>query len=292
MSVLAVAWYTAAVTPAQENTLFHGLGGPSPLGQITLMASIADGRGIAPAAPYRVYGSYALVIITRGQGSYQDANGYSADVRAGDAIFVHPTLPHTYGPDAGQTWDEFFLVFSGPAFDAWHAMGLFDPKAPLYSLDPLGEWLARFRALSDAPDLTTPSAKALQVCRLLALLTEIVLSRPPHPAAPAPNLWLAQACSLLGGSLGTGADLTGLIRPLGMPYETFRRRFTREMGIAPARFRAERTVEAACHLLQYTGMTGAQIAERLGYGDEYHFSRRFKQLRGETPTQFRRSLLR
>ena len=79
---------------------------------------------------------------------------------------------------------------------------------------------------------------------------------------------------------------------MGMPYETFRRRFTREIGIAPARFRAERTIEAACHLLQYTGMAGAQIAERLGYADEYHFSRRFKQLRGETPTQFRRRLLR
>lgn len=60
----------------------------------------------------------------------------------------------------------------------------------------------------------------------------------------------------------------------------------------PARLRAEWTVEAGCHLLQYTGMTGAQIAERLGYADEYHFSRRFKQLRGETPTQFRRHLLR
>ncbi len=72
--------------------------------------------------------------------------------------------------------------------------------------------------------------------------------------------------------------------------ETFRRRFTRELGIPPARFRAGKIMEAACHLLLYTSLTSAQIAERLNFSDEYHFSRRFKQIRGETPTQFRRRL--
>jgi AraC-like DNA-binding protein len=231
-------------------------------------------------------------VITRGEGTYQDANGFSGGVRAGDAIFVHPALPHSYGPAPGTTWDEFFLVFGGPAFDAWHAMGLLDPKRPLYSLAPTGDWLPRFRALADVPGLPAPPAKAQQVCRLLTLLTEVVLSRPAPPTAPAPNPWLAQACSLLGGSLDSGLPLPDLVRPLGMPYETFRRRFTREMGVPPARFRAERTVEAACHLLQYTGLSGAKIAERLAFSDEYHFSRRFKQVRGETPAAFRRRLLR
>ena len=54
------------------------------------------------------------------------------------------------------------------------------------------------------------------------------------------------------------------------------------------RYRAGRRIETACDLLQYTTMTGAQIAERLGFSDEYHFSKRFKELRGKSPRQFRR----
>ena len=213
-------------------------------------------------------------------------------VHTGDAIFVHPTLPHTYSPNAGQTWDEFYLVFSGPAFDAWHSLGLFDPKRPLHTLDPLDAWLDRLRRLAHAPETPSPAAGAVQVCRLLTLLTEIVLSSGSPAAAPAANEWLSRACFLLGSELDGGRSLSALVQPLGMPYETFRRRFTQELGIPPAQYRAGRIMETARHLLQYTGMTGTQIAERLHFSDEYHFSRRFKQLCGETPTQFRRRLLR
>jgi len=49
-------------------------------------------------------------------------------------------------------------------------------------------------------------------------------------------------------------------------------------------------MEAACHLMQYAQLTFAQMAEQLGYADEYHFSKRFKQLIGVSPSQFRRQI--
>ena len=276
-----------------EHFLHYGGSSQSPLGSIALIASITNGHGVVPATPLRIYGSYALVVITQGKGSYQDANGTSAVMQAGDALLVHPALPHTYSPSPGETWDEFYLVFSGPAFDAWHALGLFNPQRPLYTLNPLEDWLKHLRSLAQIPDAPAPAAGAVQVCRLLTMLTEIVLSSSSIPeAAPAANEWLSRACLLLGSVLDSGATLETLTRPLGIPFETFRRRFTRELGIPPAQYRAGRVMETACHLMQYTSMTGAQIAEHLRFSDEYHFSRRFKQLRGETPTQFRRRLAR
>lgn len=277
---------------ASEEHLFHS-GGRSPLGRITLMASITQGRGVFPATPLRIYGSYAFVVITRGAGSYRDANGIHAAVQAGNAVFVHPALPHTYSPEAGSTWDEFYLVFSGPAFDAWHALGLFDPRRPVCTLSPLEAWLERLRGVAaDTPGVPASAADAVQVCRLLTLLTEIVLGGGAPLSAPLPGEWLSQACRLLGSVPDQSRSLVDLIQPLGMPYETFRRRFSQEIGISPAQFRAARIMETACHLLQYTSLSGGQIAERLCFSDEYHFSRRFKQLTGETPTQFRRRLLR
>jgi AraC family transcriptional activator of pobA len=49
-------------------------------------------------------------------------------------------------------------------------------------------------------------------------------------------------------------------------------------------------MEMACHWMQYTRMTNAQIATRLGFSDEFHFSRRFRQLRGQSPSEFRKHL--
>jgi len=42
--------------------------------------------------------------------------------------------------------------------------------------------------------------------------------------------------------------------------------------------------------MQGGNLTDRQIAERLGFCDEFYFSRRFKQLTGRSPRQFREEL--
>ena len=46
----------------------------------------------------------------------------------------------------------------------------------------------------------------------------------------------------------------------------------------------------ACELLADGELTGRQIAAALGFNDEFHFSRRFHQITGRTPSQFRAAL--
>src|SRR5579862_4347822 len=128
---------------AGQRTILYNSVQISPLGRLTLAARIESGRGIIPAQPYRVYGSYALVFITEGQGVYRDANGLTQDIRAGDAILVFPELPHTYGPQPGRTWSELYLVFDGPAIEAWREIGILSAQRPIYHLEPVAHWVAR-----------------------------------------------------------------------------------------------------------------------------------------------------
>ena len=281
-------------TPPPQNAVLYSDTSPSPLGQVTLIAAITGGRGVQPPLPLRVYGAYALVCITAGQGTYTDANGAAQNVGAGDAIFVFPDLPHTYGPRHGTTWDEFYVVFHGPAFDGWRQMGVLSPSRPVVTLSPMDTWTERLRGLALPPGengegaRAREAARAGQVCRLLCLLTEIGMAASAAPAPAGENLWLARACGLLAGDVESARPLSELVRPLGLPYETFRKKFTAQAGQSPARFRAERRMATAAHLMQFTSMTNVQIAERLDFGDEFHFSKRFTQMRGETPTAFRR----
>ncbi len=266
---------------------------PSALGQVTLIAAIEDGRGIVPATPFRIYGSYALVYITCGRGTYSDTRGTAQDIHAGDVIIVFPELPHTYSPRPGETWSELYVVFQGAAFDAWRALGLLHPQVPVRSLTPVDKWAARLRALANGNAATERDAR-LQVCRLLTLLTEIV-SLPEQtplasPAVSETDQWAARACALMASDLGNDLSPPQIAARAGMSYDAFRRRFGETVGLSPARYRMGRRLEAACDLMQYTSMTGAQIADALGFSDEYHFSRRFTRWRGETPTAFRRLL--
>lgn len=253
----------------------------SPLGRLTLAGQIRQGRGVNPTPPWRVYGSYAVVYVLSGRGEYRDANGTREEVTAGDLIVVFPELPHTYGPPPGATWDECYLVFEGCVFDLWRQMGILDTRRPVRHLDSSRNWATRLQAAAN--DTETPS---VALCRFLTLLTEMLdeeaLTDQGEP------LWLSEARRALESDLGSEVDLGAVAAQSGLSYENFRKRFAQQVGIAPAQYRSQRRMEAAQDLLRYTEMSCRQIAEMLGFADEFYFSRRFKQHSGQPPRAFRR----
>ncbi len=65
---------------------------------------------------------------------------------------------------------------------------------------------------------------------------------------------------------------------------------TQKLGRAPKRLVQERVVHEACMMLENSTLSVEQIAGRLGYRDNAHFSRSFKQWTGHPPATYRRHL--
>lgn len=261
----------------------------SPLGRISLAGYIRDGRGI-PARPLRVLGSYALVSLIDGGGRFEDATGLAQPVRAGDLILVFPELGHSYGPLRSTGGTELYLVFDGPVFDLGRASGLLDPAQPIHHLEPIARWAHRFEAILGAPWQPGHAPPLLEVCRLQQALGEALLGGRSGGATDGEAAWVARARALLGADLDRSPDLRALAHELGMSYDGFRKRFARAVGVPPARYRSTLLVDRACELMQRGDLTDREIATRLGFCDEYYFSRRFKRVTGRSPRQFRTSL--
>jgi transcriptional regulator GlxA family with amidase domain len=172
----------------------------------------------------------------------------------------------------------------------WRQVGLLNPSQPVLHAEPIDEWLARLEGVLHDPRPLTMAGRTSEICRFLQILTEIATASSPEPVlAPEPP-WLTHACSLLEADLSQAIDLHAIAGRLAMPYETFRKRFQQQIGVSPGRYRATRRIDAACALLQQPDLTMQAIATRLGFSDEFHFSRRFKQITGLSPREFRRRL--
>ncbi|WP_409346500.1 response regulator [Paenibacillus sp. MBLB4367] len=63
--------------------------------------------------------------------------------------------------------------------------------------------------------------------------------------------------------------------------------FKREVGEPFTAYIAKQRIAYACELLERTNMMIGEIAEISGYPDYFYFTRTFKKLTGQTPTQFR-----
>lgn len=78
------------------------------------------------------------------------------------------------------------------------------------------------------------------------------------------------------------ADMAAISR---MPVETFRKRFTAELGIPPLGYLQFLKMERAKTLLR-DGMSVRQTGVEIGMPDPYHFSKQFKHIVGMSPTAY------
>ncbi|MBB6052711.1 AraC family transcriptional regulator [Armatimonas rosea] len=260
------------------------------LGRLILTGEIQGGHGVRTKERWRVYGSYAVVVVTRGRGRYQDSLGVDRKLGAGDVIFVFPDLPHRYGPPPSQSWDELYVTFDGPIFDLWRHEGLLNPAQPVCSGGELGlDWGRRLQALlgSHGPQ-ASPQERLAFLHHFLELLAEPLL-RETQEKSPTHDDWLARACVRLETQLEESLSLELVAQEVGLGYETFRKRFQQAKGVSPARYRMQCRIALAQQLLRFSPQrTNQQVAESLGFADAFHFSRRFTELVGETPRAFRR----
>jgi AraC-like DNA-binding protein len=249
-----------------------------PLGSIT--------AGFKPSSPGvsepRDFPHHVLVLTTAGRADFGDAAGRKAVLEPGDVLALFPGVPHTFVPSAGTRWDEFFLFFSGPAFAPWYTTGLLTPERPVLHVEPVEHWVRRFRAVTDGADRYPPYAAIARLHTLIADLLEADVGR----GGGADKAWLKRACAVLGAETKPSLDVVA--RRLGCSEQVFRKRFRALAGMPPAAWRERRRLETACELLR--SLPVHAVAERLGFCDPFHFSRRFTQRFGISPRGFRRAV--
>jgi hypothetical protein len=235
----------------------------------------------------RVFGQWALVYSVSGRCTYKDERGVQMELEPGRWILVFPEMAHAYGPAPGERWNEIYVCFRGPVFEAWRTAGSFDPQRPTGSWLPPAEGVRVFQKFfREIWQKSCTSMKA--VCLWQELLTEIV-GVTGEPSAKREE-WLEKSLDFLEHSqLGCGADyLRHAALASGIGYESFRKKFESAVGMPPGRYMLARRVERARRLLTLQSLTNGEIAAMLGFHDEFHFSKTFSKFTGISPREFRK----
>ncbi len=266
-------------------TFNDGLG--SALGQIIVAGIVRDSPGLAPKKPSRVLNHYGLVYVTAGGGHFEDKLGLTHSIVPGDLLVLFPQIGHTYGPGPTDFWNEIFIIFEGLLFDLWREQGLLNPRQPVLHLEPVDYWFNRFKDAVWSVPQAGPEYTLVRLCRLQQLMADIFVYQQQQGFEQVDYEWLSQAKVMLKASLYTKPDFEQIASRLGMSYDGFRKRFSKGAGVSPARYHTLRRMDRACELLLNETLTLKEIALQLGFGDEYHLSKRFKQVIGVSPTGFR-----
>lgn len=95
---------------------------------------------------------------------------------------------------------------------------------------------------------------------------------------------------LLSNSLDRSFSLDELASEVGLSTSTLKRRFKQDMGCTVKQFHQRlRIQQGRMWLVEDPDLRLSDLAERLGFHDEFHFSKTFKLLTGQSPSGYRRS---
>lgn len=251
-----------------------------PLGRIVEVGEVLRSGG--GMARFRYLRRYALILISRGEGIYEDETGRQRSLVAGDWVLVLPELGHSYRPLVPGGWDEFYVMFEGPVFDLWRSRGMLGRDHVAGRLEQVVERIAWLRR----EVVESGESATVRFCAFQHFLAGVLEERGGSwESGKGGPVWFGEACRLLARP---GARVREVAAEVGLGYETFRRRFRRQAGVPPHRYHRQQVINRAARMLETTDMKSADIAQALGFCDEPYFSRVFREITGRSPSEYRR----
>ena len=138
-----------------------------------------------------------------------------------------------------------------------------------------------------------PSAPAALTCKIHALMLDLVgdlasgTDVEQHVAGDPVLERLGPSIDYLNENFLRAPKLAEIARRSHLAPTYFHRLFTRTFGMTPLHYVTRRRMETARQLLSTTNLTVKEIAYRVGFRSEFHFSRTFKKHMHVSPSHAR-----
>jgi len=233
-----------------------------------------------------VFEHWAFGYITGGQGVYRQGGGPAHKVTPGSLFFVYPGAEFDYGPDAGGSWDEYYICFEGNRVAEWIDQGILQ-KDSVWNAGVSKPWIDKIEMIFPLMESGVPANADRASLLLESLLLDFVLSLREQ----APKQKTATALTLLKGladELYQQPDIEKLADAHNISASTLRRLVCHLTGFPVHEYILRLKMEEAKRLLLNTTLQIQEIAQMLGFNDNHYFSRWFKKRANLPPNEFRR----
>jgi AraC-like DNA-binding protein len=142
-----------------------------------------------------------------------------------------------------------------------------------------------FEELKERSRSSSPARRQAALFQLISFL--FLLGDGNVPTGEPGNIHLERALDIMQEQVYGTLRLPDVAGKLGITESYMIRLFRKKLNITPMKYYTRLKVEAAAALLADTPLAVYEIADRLNFYSEYHFSRVFKHYTGSAPTVYR-----
>ena len=236
----------------------------------------------------RVLQNHAMMYIVKGAGYFEDSNTMRRKVTPGTLFYLYPQKRHIFDPDHGTIWDEYWVLFDGAT--AIKTFGKIIPPTnkSFYQIGIDQEFISLYEELYEVWFYRGKGFREYSFLLLHEILTKAWL-RINNFTFQRKNDLLHRTKTFFMSNLSLpGCSLRKFAASENMGYENFRKQFKNATGFSPKQYFLMLKINRAKELLLRHDERIKNIAENLGFGDPYYFSRLFRKKEGVSPEKYRR----
>lgn len=257
------------------------------LGIAVVAAGSFDAKPAALAVRERTLAFHAAVHVAAGHGTFESPSAGRREIVPGSMFWLFPGEPHSYAPR--DRWMERWIVFGGTMADLFESNGLLDRREPVVRAAGSREVTALFDEVRDILAEGGPLAALASGAKIPTLVALAAAASRGIAADDGTPSDVARALRCIESEALGGIDPRAVATRIGVGYSTLRRHFRRQTGMGLKEYILRVRVRRAKELLAQTHLTIAEVAEKSGFDDAFHFSRLFRRYEGLAPTAYRRT---
>ncbi|MBB1124076.1 AraC family transcriptional regulator [Limosilactobacillus albertensis] len=237
--------------------------------------------------------NYVIHYVQEGKGSFSSANHNTVSLQAGDVFILPKGVPCFYQADGEDPWKYFWIGFSGTKINTMLKGSTLAKKRYLRQVQQ-SSFYTSLRKLYDA--LRAPSSlpndiliESLTYQMFYNLVTEYPNKREKDSSEANKQMQLA-IYYLQENYRNSDCTITSLCHHINISRSYLYTIFKREMNLSPQKYLSQLRMEDAKQLLLNSNNPIQDIAHRVGYKDEFTFSKAFKRYDGFSPQMFRNNI--
>jgi AraC-like DNA-binding protein len=239
----------------------------------------------------RTLPEFQMVYISRGEGVFV-VEGATYKVIPGSFLFIFPGVKHHYRPDSEIGWDEYWVGFKGDFFSRLIEKGILSREHTYLEIGLHTQIFSTFNRIFQEILIQQPLYQIKACSEILSLITEIVTHERRRKQPNHYQKTVEKAKYLIESNLYKNNDMniSAISELIGVSVSRLNEIFKVYTSMTPYQYCIQLKINEAKMLLENENLSVKEVAHNLGFEDQGHFSKLFKNKTGIAPSDWKKFL--
>ncbi|WP_282939194.1 AraC family transcriptional regulator [Paenibacillus sp. RC67] len=234
---------------------------------------------------------YKILYIHSGKGIYR-VGEQTYNLSSGDVFLLSPEAVAYYRADDQDPWTYSWIAFNGLNAELYLRRAHLSLEHPVFRCTERGALESCFQQVYEASKMSTSRDTRLlsALYSFLSVLIEDVQSK--HPETKQENtqdLYVKKAIEFVHNNYSQAITIGEMADWIGLERKYMSKLFKAATGLTPQDYLIHFRISKACELMNNPSLSIGEIAYSVGYKDQLLFSKMFKKLRKQSPSEYRKS---